>query len=404
VSSTCSRLSLVHHSRDQKQAYFTGMRPIVALVICVVLFALRLDTVRAACQIEPDENGHVDIPSTWTTINASAFSSCTTLVTLLIPNTITEIGYQAFYQCSNLASLAIPASVINIRTRAFAGVPLGSITLAAGSQLEIIEHDAFSGCTSMSGTLVLPPTIKNVGVGAFYVCWQLTISFSCGTVASFSSDNPFYGTNGCTSCQPTIAIPSTVSYSGPRTTLDCSSCAVGEYAASAGGASCSSCSLGYTTASSGTIGASQSVCTVCAAGYFSSTGHASGTAAGCTACAAGFYSTAAGSTECTACDAGYSTASSGSTSAAACDLCDVGYEGVVPIIPTAPSYRFQGWNFDATAQTWADSSGNARDIASSALVGAIATVTQPAGTNGVTKSFAAVSGDPSTKLYVGNSQ
>jgi len=103
------------------------------------------------------------------------------------------------------------------------------------------------------------------------------------------------------------------------------------------------------------------------------------------------------------CPEGYTTAGAGSTSAAACSLCDAGFVGTVTL-PSTPHYRFQASDFNTAAQTWADSSGNNRNLASSALEGSITTVTQAAGSNGVTKSFTAVSGDTSTKLYLGNSQ
>ena len=48
----------------------------------------------AACAITPDENGHVDIPDSWTAIGAYAFSPCPELVSVVIPASVTSIGTQ----------------------------------------------------------------------------------------------------------------------------------------------------------------------------------------------------------------------------------------------------------------------------------------------------------------------
>jgi len=258
-------------------------------VFCLfVVLVLQKHNASAACAIEPDpETGHVDIPTSWTTVAASAFSGCQSLRTVFIPNTVTSIQYEAFKVCSNLVSLTIPASVISIGERAFASsASISSLTLEEGSQLQTIEHDAFSGCTAMAGNLFLPRTITSVGVGAFYLCRLLTISFSCGTTATFSVQDPFYGTNGCTACNPTLVIPTTVTYAGPRTPLDCT-CPAGSYSAT-GQQSCTACSTGYTTIGTSTVGTTESACSLCARGHYSSTGNASGAGTGCTACPAGY--------------------------------------------------------------------------------------------------------------------
>jgi len=110
---------------------------------------------------------------------------------------------------------------------------------------------------------------------------------------------------------------------------------------------------------------------------------------------------ALGGTAVSNCTEGYTTSSVGSISAEACNVCDVGYEGGVTIA-AAPYIRFQAADYDAESRTWADTSGNVRNLESSALIGSVVSVTQEAGSNGVTKPFTAVSGDFSTKVFIAN--
>ena len=59
-----------------------------------------------------DENGHAEIPDTYTSIGADAFKN-SNLKSVTIPDTITSIGDYAFYQ-AELTSVTIPASVKSI--------------------------------------------------------------------------------------------------------------------------------------------------------------------------------------------------------------------------------------------------------------------------------------------------
>ena len=69
---------------------------------CVVVYA--------GCAITPDGNGHVDIPSSWTTIGKWAFRECTSLTSITIPDNVTTIG-RGPYQCTSLTSVTIGDSV-----------------------------------------------------------------------------------------------------------------------------------------------------------------------------------------------------------------------------------------------------------------------------------------------------
>ena len=85
--------------------------------------------VYAGCAIVPDSNGHVDIPSTWTSIGYKAFQSCRSLTTITIPDSVKTIGSYAFSNAC-LLTVAIPDSVTELEDYAFyANTDLKSVTL-----------------------------------------------------------------------------------------------------------------------------------------------------------------------------------------------------------------------------------------------------------------------------------
>ena len=70
---------------------------------------------------------------------------------LVLPDRLKGIGLGAFFNCKYLVgSLVIPEGV------------------------EVIEDNAFNGCSSLDGTLTLPSTLKRIGGRAFYNCSSLT--------------------------------------------------------------------------------------------------------------------------------------------------------------------------------------------------------------------------------------
>ena len=72
----------------------------------------------AGCALTPDADGHVDVPSTWTSIGVQAFYGCVDLKTITIPSSVTSIQSQAFRE-SGLESLTVPGSIEQIGVAAF---------------------------------------------------------------------------------------------------------------------------------------------------------------------------------------------------------------------------------------------------------------------------------------------
>ena len=140
----------------------------------------------------------ITLPNTVTTIADTAFQNCTGLSSVNLPPSVTIIGDNAF-DTSALTAIEIPASVQSIGLGAFNSCyDLGTVTFAAGSQLQEIGGNAFFYCSSLS-TIELPSTVDTIGQYAFAGCTSLesfTIPngvtelegtfFGCSNLASIS--------------------------------------------------------------------------------------------------------------------------------------------------------------------------------------------------------------------------
>lgn len=102
-----------------------------------------------------------------TSIGEAALGQFINIEKIELPDTITEIGKWAFYECEKLKEINLPDSVMVIGDRAFEKCSsLDNITLPKNI-IEIGER-AFKDCLCFNNSdLVLPDTIKKVGMGAF---------------------------------------------------------------------------------------------------------------------------------------------------------------------------------------------------------------------------------------------
>ena len=114
----------------------------------------------------------MQFPSSLTSINACAFSGCTSLVSLQFPSGLTSIGHNAFYGCTSLTSLQFPSNLTSIGASAFAGCK-GLTSLQFPSGLTFIGGAAFEDCTSLV-SLQLPSGLTSIGSAAFAYCSGLT--------------------------------------------------------------------------------------------------------------------------------------------------------------------------------------------------------------------------------------
>jgi hypothetical protein len=154
-----------------------------------------------------DENGHAEIPDTYTIVGADAFKD-SDLVSVTIPSSITSIEDFAFYR-TKLTSVTIPASVINIGQHAFRGRGcqsyydefdeyvtechrLSTLNFADNSQLTTIENYAFKD--NRINSVVIPDSVTVIADAAFsgnYNLESLTIGNSVVSIGgeAFSSAN-----------------------------------------------------------------------------------------------------------------------------------------------------------------------------------------------------------------------
>ena len=93
------------------------------------------------------------IPNSVTSIGNSAFSGCSSLISIDIPNSVTSIGNDAFWRCSGLTSITIPNSVTNIGWGTFQDCTALTLVYIGNSVTNIGER-AFQDCSSLTSVVV----------------------------------------------------------------------------------------------------------------------------------------------------------------------------------------------------------------------------------------------------------
>lgn len=189
------------------------------------------------------------IPSTVTSIGGWAFSGCKDMITISIPNSITSIGQAAFGYCDHMTSIYIPNSVDTIGVYAFyacssleqiivdagnsyydsrnncnAIMRSSSNELIAGCKNTIIPNNTYSicngafwNCTGLTGSLILPNSVKIIGDLAFNNCRNIT-SLQLSDSINYIGYAAF---EGCRSISGSLLMPNTISYIGERAFSGC---------------------------------------------------------------------------------------------------------------------------------------------------------------------------------------
>ncbi|MGL0834846.1 leucine-rich repeat protein [Faecalibacterium duncaniae] len=114
------------------------------------------------------------LPESVTTIGACAFIDTGVEGTLELPKNLTAIGSSAFSGCTKLTGpLVIPKGIKRIERDTFCECGFtGTLTIPEG--VTIIEKSAFNGCESLTGNLTIPDTVTEVREYAFQKCSGLT--------------------------------------------------------------------------------------------------------------------------------------------------------------------------------------------------------------------------------------
>jgi hypothetical protein len=142
------------------------------------------------------------IPSTVTSIGASAFFNNGDLTTVTIGSSVTSIGDYAFAEGA-LTTVSIPNSVTSIGAYAFEGNLLSTVTI--GNSVTTIGAGAFN--TNALTTVTIPNSVTTIGASAFYsnALTTVTIGNSVTSIGSFA-----FNTNALT----TVTIPNSVTTIG----------------------------------------------------------------------------------------------------------------------------------------------------------------------------------------------
>jgi hypothetical protein len=117
-----------------------------------------------------------------TNIGNGAFSGCNSLAVCTIPNSVINIGTYAFLNCTSLTKVTIGNNVTNIGSSAFSGCSsLTDVTI--GTRVASIEFLAFVGCNNLT-SLTIPDSVTSIGTFAFSSCDSLTGVYFQGNAPS----------------------------------------------------------------------------------------------------------------------------------------------------------------------------------------------------------------------------
>jgi hypothetical protein len=134
----------------------------------------------------------VTIPDSVTSIGGWAFYGCTSLVNVTIPTKVTSIEWYTFTGCTSLSSVTIPDSVTSIGSSAFSGcTSLASVTIPNG--VTSIENSAFNGCISLI-SVTIPDSVTSIGTWAFNDCTNI----ASVTIGSSVTNIGWSAFSGCT--------------------------------------------------------------------------------------------------------------------------------------------------------------------------------------------------------------
>lgn len=150
---------------------FYFMRDSMAILEAVNLKEVKVKNARIS-RSGYDENmnwvGVGNEPRADDVIPGDAFVSKNTLVYLAFPETIVSISTYAFFNSNLSGALVLPDDVVSIGDNAFYSTNIGSITF--NNRLETIQSSAFYKCSSLSGELHFPQSLKRIESHAFSQC------------------------------------------------------------------------------------------------------------------------------------------------------------------------------------------------------------------------------------------
>ena len=132
---------------------------------------------------------------------------------------ITKIPAYAFYKCKNLTGdLVIPNSVKEIGEKAFYDCTGFNGTLTLSNALSVIPEDAFSYCSSLTGDLVIPNSVKEIGNSAFYNCTGFNGTLTLSNKLETIGRRAFLG---CSGFKGSLILPNSLTTIGELAFQEC---------------------------------------------------------------------------------------------------------------------------------------------------------------------------------------
>ena len=123
----------------------------------------------------------ITIPSSVTSIAASAFYGCRSLTSIEISSGVTTIKDDTFNNCSSLSSITIPDGVTSINSNAFYDCR-GLTSIVIPDSVTSIGYCAFDGCRGLT-SCTIGSGVTSIGTGAFYTRGNLSEITSLRTTA-----------------------------------------------------------------------------------------------------------------------------------------------------------------------------------------------------------------------------
>ena len=142
-----------------------------------------------------------------TTLGASCFRDCTSLISIIIPSSVTSLEESCFWNCTSLISISIPSSVTSLGEKCIGGCDaLASINIP--SSVTSLGRGCFAACSGLT-SITIPPSVTSLSEKCFWACYGLT-SINIPSSVTSLGDNCFESCYGLTS----INIPSSVTSLG----------------------------------------------------------------------------------------------------------------------------------------------------------------------------------------------
>ncbi len=165
--------------------------------------------------------GSIIIPDSVKTIGNYAFLGCSGITSLTIGKSVSTIGTNAFRNCSALASVAFNAdscAFMGNYGNVFSNCT-NAVTLSIGENVKTIPGYAFSNFTGLTGSIIIPDSVKTIGENAFSGCTNID-TLIIGNVVLSIGQSAFSGCSGLTGV---LYIPNSVTTIGQSAFYNCSS-------------------------------------------------------------------------------------------------------------------------------------------------------------------------------------